>query len=128
MSGTYEDLEAWQMAMDLVFGVYEATQMFPRHEVYGLTSQIRRAAVSVPSNIAEGKGRNSDKELVQFLNRARGSLYELQTQLKIAQHLGYVDPYRAQRLRSQADRTGQLLNGLIRSFRATALPSVPDSR
>ena len=78
MSGTYEI--SWQRAMDLVFAGYDATQPFPRHEIHGLTNQLRRAAVSIPSNIAEVKGGNSDRELLQFLNRARGSLYELQTQ------------------------------------------------
>ena len=70
MSGTYEDLEVWRLAMDLVTVVYERTHDFPKSEMYGLANQMRRAAVSVPSNIAEGKGRSSDRELVQFLNHA----------------------------------------------------------
>jgi four helix bundle protein len=72
MSGTYTDLRVWQSAMKLVYGVYDVTQMFPKHELYGLTSQIRRAAVSIPSNIAEGKGRTTRKDLNLFLCHARG--------------------------------------------------------
>jgi len=118
MSGTYEDLEAWQLAMDLVESVYRHTEEFPRQESYGLTSQLRRAAVSVPSNIAEGKGRSSDRELLQSLNHARGSLYEVQTQLKIARRLQYVSAESADQLDSRAAEVGRLLNGLIRAFRA----------
>jgi four helix bundle protein len=116
MSGTYEDLRAWQSAMELVFQIYRETQSFPKVEMYGLTSQVRRAAVSVASNIAEGKGRASDKELLQFLNRARGSLYEVQTQLRIAEHVGFLTESRGQELRSHAAEVGRLLNGLIKSF------------
>ena len=117
MGGTYEDLEAWRLAMDLVESVYRHTHKFPKHEVYGLTNQLRRAAVSVPSNIAEGKGRFSDRELSQFLHHARGSLYELQTQVKIACRLQYLDPEAACELESRAAQVDRLLNGLIRSFR-----------
>src|SRR5438270_7177068 len=74
MSSTFRDLEVWQKALELTVIVYSATRAFPKEEIYGLTSQIRRAAVSVMSNIAEGKGRSSDKELLQFLAIARGSL------------------------------------------------------
>ena len=88
MGGTYQDLRVWRNAMELTVNIYLATRKFPAEETYGLSSQLRRAAVSVPSNIAEGKGRSSDKELLQFLSRARGSIYELQTQLEIAECLG----------------------------------------
>jgi four helix bundle protein len=116
MSGTYEDLKVWQIAMELILDIYRATRSFPEEEKYGLTSQIRRAAVSIASNIAEGKGRASDKELLQFLNHARGSLYEVQTQLAIAERLGYLN--QNQTLISNAAEVGRLLNGLIRSYRA----------
>ena len=122
MSGTYEDLKAWRLAMDLVSEVYRQTQAFPKAELYGLTNQLRRAAVSIPSNIAEGKGRSSDRELVQFLNHARGSLYEFQTQIKIASRLNHLHASAANALDTQAAEVGKLLNGLIRAFRPTPVP------
>lgn len=118
MGGTYEDLKAWQVAMELILDIYRATRSFPEGEKYGLTSQIRRAAVSVASNIAEGKGRASDKELLQFLNHARGSLYEVQTQLAIAERLGYLNDKQNRALALNAAEAGRLLNGLIRCYRA----------
>jgi four helix bundle protein len=115
MSSTYEDLKVWQCAMELVFTVYDVTQTFPRDEIYGLTNQIRRASVSIASNIAEGKGRASDKELLQFLNRARGSLYEVQTQLKIAHHLGYMKDSQSEAIVAQAANrsTAEWLNKVL---------------
>src|SRR5271155_4491500 len=91
MSDSYRDLIAWQKAKRVALDVYRFTRRFPKDEVYGLSSQMRRAAVSVPSNIAEGKGRYSQKEFVQFLFHARGSLLELQTQVSIARDLDYLD-------------------------------------
>jgi four helix bundle protein len=91
MSETFRDLIAWRKAKDLALDVYGCTREFPKSEIYGLASQMRRAAVSVPSNIAEGKGRNSPRELTQFLYLARGSLLELETQLEIAHDLGYIE-------------------------------------
>ena len=116
MSGTFEDLLAWQRAMDLVFQVYRDTEAFPKHEMFGPTSQLPRASVSVASNVAEGKGRGSEKELIQFLNCSRGSVYEIQTQLRIAQRLGYLTDKQATALREKSDEVGRLLNGLIKSF------------
>jgi four helix bundle protein len=81
MVGSYKDLKAWKLSMELALEIYHQTEGFPREERYGLTSQLRRAAVSVSSNIAEGKGRSSDKELVLYLHHARGSLLEIETQL-----------------------------------------------
>ena len=86
--------------------------------MYGLTSQMRRAAVSVPSNIAEGKGRHSHKELVQFLYRSRGSLLELETQLSISRELDYIDAAAFNRLNEMAGEVGRVLNGLINRFQA----------
>lgn len=86
----YQKLEAWQMAMALAEAVYKTTRTFPKEEVYGLTSQIRRAVVSIPSNIAEGAARASAKEFMQFLLIARGSAAELETQLLLAGKLGYL--------------------------------------
>jgi four helix bundle protein len=117
MSGTYSDLEVWQAATELAVQVYRLTALFPREERYGLTSQLRRAAVSVPSNIAEGKGRASDKELIQFLCHSRGSLFEIETQLAIGKQLGYCTAEDLNTLRRETSRVGQMLNGLIRSVR-----------
>ena len=102
--------------MELVEFGYLYPKEFPRQEQHCLTNRLRRAAVSVPSNIAEGKGRSSDKELIQFLNHARGSLYEVQTQIKIANRLHYLDTNSAHALDAQAANVGRLLNGLIRRF------------
>ncbi len=103
--------------MDLAFEVYQSTRGFPREEVYGLTSQMRRAAVSVPSNIAEGKGRFSNKELVRFLFNARGSLLELETQVILATRLGYLSPERSENLKRMVGDTAKMLNGLVNSFK-----------
>ena len=120
MSGTYEDLRAWQVAMEVALEIYRATPSFPKEENYGLKSQLRRAAVSVASNIAEGKGHSSDKQLLHFLSCARGSLYEVQTQLLIAKQLNYLESEASERLVLKAAELGRLLNGLIRAFQKAA--------
>ena len=120
MSGTYADLEVWQAAVDLVVRIYKLTNFFPKNETYGLTSQLRRAGVSVPSNIAEGKGRASDRELTQFLCHARASLFEIQTQIQIASRLGDVSENENQTLQQETVSVCQMLNGLIRSVRPAA--------
>jgi four helix bundle protein len=117
MSGTYADLRAWQKAVDLVAEIYTCTQQFPRSELYGLTGQLRRAAVSVPSNIAEGKGCASDREFLHFLNNARGSLFEIETQIAIAEKLGYLDRAKCDVLRSKTAEIGRLLNGLMKAIK-----------
>jgi four helix bundle protein len=117
MSGTYTDLEVWQAAMHLAEDIYRITKSFPKEETYGLTIQLRRAAVSVPSNIAEGKGRSSEKELTQFLCHSRGSLFEIETQVNLAMRLGYLDAQQAESVLGKTARVGQLLNGLLRAFR-----------
>lgn len=89
--GNFRDLLIWQKAMALVTKIYKSTQAFPKEEVFGLTSQIRRCSVSIPSNIAEGYGRNSNTEFLRFLNISLGSLFELQTQLEIARNIEYLD-------------------------------------
>lgn len=103
-------LDAWKASMDLVNGVYKLTQAFPKEEVYGLTAQMRRAAVSIPSNLAEGAARTGQREFAQFLNIARGSLSELETQLLISADLGYLE--RAHPVFSRVDRVSRLLTGL----------------
>ncbi len=90
MSSSFRDLRVWQEAMKMTTAIYRSTGDFPKHELYGLSQQMRRAAVSIPSNIAEGKGHRSDKEFTHFLFHARGSLLELQTQILIAEELQYL--------------------------------------
>lgn len=120
MRGSHKDLKVWQKAVDLALEVYRGTRCFPRDELYGLTSQIRRAAVSVPSNIAEGKGKSSDKELVLFLYHARGSLLEVETQLLIAQRLRYLDEGSAVLLLGLTEELAKMLNALINALKGAA--------
>ena len=113
---TYRDLIAWQKAMDLVEVVYEATDGFPKAEVYGLVSQMRRSAVSIPSNLAEGFGRNSDGSFLQFCRISQGSLRELETQIILSGRLGYMDPKVVNELLGRANEIGKILYGLMRSI------------
>lgn len=113
---TYKELLVWQKSMDLVTEVYKSSRQFPREEIYGLTSQVRRAIVSVPSNIAEGQGRNSTKEFVRHLSFAYGSLMEVETQLQIAVNLGYLQMKDVNGLLESSAEVGRLLNGLMRSL------------
>jgi four helix bundle protein len=87
----FKELKIWNRSMDMVVEVYKATAKFPNEEKYGITAQIRKSAVSVPSNIAEGAGKNSDRDFVRFLSIAQGSSYELQTQLILSQRLGFME-------------------------------------
>jgi four helix bundle protein len=119
MGESYRDLRVWQRAMELVFGVYDVTRSFPKDELYGLVSQMRRAAVSVPSNIAEGKGRLTDRDRAHFYSQARGSLLELETQILIAQRLEYVLEERAKSLIETSAELGRMLNALIERIRPT---------
>src|SRR5208283_299470 len=111
-NSTFHDLRVWQEAMNLTEEIYRVTSGFPKHEAYGLMSQMRRAAVSVPSNIAEGKGHRSDPEFVRFLFHARGSLLELQTQLLIARRLKYLSEEKADELVCSSDGIARGLNAL----------------
>jgi four helix bundle protein len=120
MGESYRDLIAWRKAMDLVTDIYSATRFFPRDELYGLTNQLRRAAVSAPSNIAEGQARFSRKEFHHFLSPARGSLVEIETQLMIAQNLEYLSLLQVQPLLHRASELGRVLNGLIASIKSAA--------
>jgi four helix bundle protein len=113
---SYKELETWQVAMRLVAEVYRVTKEFPKEEVYGLTNQLRRAAVSVPSNIAEGEGRDSTKEFLHHLSIARGSLYETETQLLIAKQLDYLKQSDADSISATIAGVGRLINGLARSL------------
>jgi four helix bundle protein len=111
----YRDLVAWQKAMGLVESVYRATRGFPREEVYGLTAQLRRAAVSIPSNIAEGQGRRSARDFLHFLSMAYGSLREVETQILIAERLQYLDAKQRTVIVDEASEVGRLINGLTRA-------------
>jgi four helix bundle protein len=114
---SYSDLLVWQKAMALVTEIYEVTSSFPTAEMFGLTSQIRQAAVSIPSNIAEGQGRSSTGEFRQFLGHARGSLAELETQLYIAKNLRYLTEAQLCQLSEATTEVGRLLNGLMAALK-----------
>jgi four helix bundle protein len=116
MVRNYKELVVWQRAMELVTEVYRATATFPEHEKFGLVSQLRRAAVSVPSNIAEGQGRYTVGEFRQFLAHARGSLFEVETQTLIAKNLALLGAADTTRFSERIEQVGRLLNGLLRSL------------
>ncbi len=118
MAKYYKDLVAWQKAMDLVDEIYELTEAFPRRELYSLTDQIRRAAVSVPSNIAEGQAHFSTREFLHFLRHARGSLAELETQILIAQRRNYAETERIEIVLKRVEEVSRILNGLITALAA----------
>ena len=118
MPRSFRDLIAWQKAMTLVTEVYTATATFPKREMFYLTSQMRRAAISIPSNIAEGNGRATHVDRCHFLYRARGSSLELQTQVEIAARLGYLDRESAGMLDAQANEVGKIINGLLNALAA----------
>ena len=110
----FRKLIVWQKAMELVRTVYRASKNFPSDERYALTDQLRRAVVSIPSNIAEGSGRASNKDYAHFLSIARGSLYETMTQLEIAQSLGYIDEYDS--CKELAQEVGRMLTSLLKKY------------
>jgi four helix bundle protein len=113
---SYRDLIVWKKSMALVLNVYRCTQAFPKIETYGLTSQLRRAVVSVPSNIAEGQARLSTGEFKHFLGNARASLAEVETQILIARGLDYLDQNPSDDLLTATAEIGRILNGLIASL------------
>jgi four helix bundle protein len=117
MANSYKELRVWKRSIDLALAVYRHTENFPKHELYGLTSQLRRAAVSLPSNIAEGKGRSSDKELILFLHHSRGSLLEIETQLFIARELAYLEEPQAKDLLAEVESVAKALNALINALK-----------
>ncbi|HEX2973988.1 MAG TPA: four helix bundle protein [Tepidisphaeraceae bacterium] len=113
---SYKELIVWQRAMDLVVAVYEATRTFPKEEMYGLTSQIRRCAVSVPSNLAEGQGRGTTLGFLRYTRIAMGSLQELETQLVLANRLSYMKQELLDGLLTVSDEVGRLTRGLQKSL------------
>lgn len=113
---SYKDLQVWQKAIQLVTDVYMLTKSFPKDEVYALTSQIRRAAISIPSNIAEGQSKRSTKDYIRFLNIAYGSCAELETQLCISTNLHYATSEQTQSLSEKGSEIGRMINGLINSL------------
>jgi four helix bundle protein len=114
----YRELEVWQQAMKLVIAIYGVTDRLPRCEQFGLCDQLRRAAVSIPSNIAEGFGRDTHKDFAHFLAMSRGSLYEVGTQLEIASALGYVDSI--DEVRALMNSISRMLGSLIRKLQSPA--------
>ncbi len=115
MSG-FRELVAWQKAMEVVEETYRLTENLPRKETYGLTDQMRRAAVSVASNIAEGSGRGGRKEFIQFLKIARGSIRELETQIEVCIRVKYIERNQAETLFERLDHTGRLISKLIQTL------------
>jgi four helix bundle protein len=113
---TYRDLIAWQKGIALVSYIYKASADFPKEEIYGLTNQMRRAAVSVPSNLAEGFGRNTKAEMARFSNIAMGSLFELQTQIEIAKNLGFFTDKVADDLFENSRELERILSAFIKSI------------
>jgi four helix bundle protein len=120
---SYRDLVVWQKAMVLARRAYLLTETLPKREAYGLVDQIRRAAVSIASNIAEGYGRLSDLQFRHFLGNARGSLYEMQTQVELATDLGYLTKEDGRDLMEQGWEVARILNGLLKSLRTSGDPT-----
>jgi four helix bundle protein len=119
MAQSYKDLIAWQKSMQLVAVIYRETVRLPKEEVYGITSQLRRAATSIPCNIAEGQGRLTSGEFQQFLGYARGSLLELETLILIARDLGYIHSDTCTSILASAAEVGKILDGLLNSISKT---------
>lgn len=115
---TYRDLVVWQKAMELAEQVYQATETFPTGERFGQVSQMRRAGISVPANVAEGFGRGRKAEFRRFLEIARGSLFELQTHAELARRLGWIAGKHLSRLRELSQEVDRLLSGLLRSVKS----------
>ena len=119
---SYRDLNVWRQGMDLVDQIYRLTRTYPKSELYGVTSQMQRAAVSVPSNIAEGHQRDSTKEFLHHLSIALGSLAELDTLVEVSERLGYLDRGRKGALSQRIDSIGRMMRGLQKSLKAKIRP------
>jgi four helix bundle protein len=114
---SYRNLKAWQAGMDVAEAAYKITSSLPKHEIYGLTSQIQRSATSVPANIAEGHARESTKDFLRFLSIAQGSLAELETHLLLAQRFAYINENDLEKIMQLTDETGKIVRGLQRSLK-----------
>ena len=122
---SYRDLLVWQKGIDPVVVAYKATSGFPKSETYGLISQIRRAATSIPANITEGYGRGSRKEYLQFLQIAQGSLKELETHVIVSEKFFYLTPSQTKRVLTETDELGRMLGSLIRKLRSSSSATTP---
>jgi four helix bundle protein len=118
---SYKNLEAWKKSMQLVKEVYLLVKKFPKEELYGLTSQIKRASVSIPANIAEGIGRNYKKDTIQFLHISRGSLYELETLLNVAEMIDILQPADSESISENINECARIINGLISYYEKSEL-------
>lgn len=125
ITGNFNELHVWQKSIDLVVDVYSATMFFPKDEIFGLRLQIRRAAVSIPSNLAEGQGRSTENDYRRFVLNVRGSLLEIQTQIVICERLEYFDEEQTTNLGTKADEIGRMLNGLLRYLTPNAWRPTP---
>lgn len=115
---TYRDLVVWDKSMDIVTHIYELTKIFPKEEIYGLTSQVRRSAVSIPSNIAEGYGRRSTDDYIRFLQISMSSLYEMQTQVEISLNLKYINQEKFELIFSMTREVERMLSSLISKIKS----------
>lgn len=114
---SYRDLLIWQKGIEIVTDIYSITNEFPREEIYALTAQMRRAAISIPSNIAEGYGRNSQKEMAKFLNYSLGSLFEVNTQIEIALNLKFIQKEHHEKLLKKSFELEKMINSLVSKIR-----------
>lgn len=117
MIKTYRDLKIWQQSMELVTAIYKATSQFPEEEKYGLTSQLRRSSVSIPSNISEGFGRNSQGDFKRFVNISMGSLFELQTQIEVAKNLEFIPEEAFEKLYNDTREIERMMSSFIRTLK-----------
>lgn len=120
---SYKDLQVWQRGIDLVERIYELTRVFPQKEVYALSNQMQRAAVSIPANVAEGHARDSTREFLHYISIALGSLAELETYLILAGRLSYLGEHDVSTTLSTADELGRMLRGLQKNLKAKLVPS-----
>lgn len=119
---SYKDLVAWQKAMQLVTDIYNITKSFPKEEIYGITNQLRRCSISIPSNLAEGSSRRSTQEFIRFINISCGSLAELETQIIASKNLGYITHEQEKHISDKTDELSRILQGLYNSLDSRLKP------